>query len=237
MKIDFHSHVLPGIDDGSRSVLESIRMLKMEASQGIRHVVATPHFYSHRDNPTQFLVRRQESELRLREEMEKHSDLPKLSIGAEVFYFRGISESSILPDLTIDHSDFLLLEMPVGSWSKSILEDVEQIYYKQGITPIIAHVDRYMGTFRTYGIPKLLQRMPVLVQANAGFVLRSSTRARALRMIRRDQIQLFGSDCHNMTTRLPNLGSAYQLLEKRLGTGKVASMNEFGLQLLDNSLD
>ena len=43
--IDFHSHVLPGMDDGSASLEESIAMLRMEAEQGITQVVATPHFY------------------------------------------------------------------------------------------------------------------------------------------------------------------------------------------------
>lgn len=44
--MDFHSHILPGIDDGSASLEESIAMLRMEAEQGITHVIATPHFYA-----------------------------------------------------------------------------------------------------------------------------------------------------------------------------------------------
>ena len=60
--IDFHSHVLPGIDDGSPSVEASVEMLRMEAEQGIRHVVATPHFYPRHDTPEHFLRRRAEAE-------------------------------------------------------------------------------------------------------------------------------------------------------------------------------
>ena len=45
MITDFHSHVLPCLDDGSASVEQSIEMLQAEAEQGITHVVATPHFY------------------------------------------------------------------------------------------------------------------------------------------------------------------------------------------------
>ena len=58
MIIDFHTHVLPAMDDGSRSVEESLQMLRMEAEQGIFHVVATPHFYPQYDNPEQFLRKR-----------------------------------------------------------------------------------------------------------------------------------------------------------------------------------
>ena len=59
--IDFHSHVLPGIDDGSKSVEQSIAMLKREAEQGITHVVATPHFYPQEDRPEKFLRRREKA--------------------------------------------------------------------------------------------------------------------------------------------------------------------------------
>ena len=56
--IDFHSHILPGIDDGSKNVEESLQMLRMMAKQGITHVVATPHFYPQHDTPESFLKRR-----------------------------------------------------------------------------------------------------------------------------------------------------------------------------------
>ena len=65
--IDFHSHILPGIDDGSRNVEESIALLRKEAEQGITHVIATPHFYPQHDTPERFLKRRNEAETVLRE--------------------------------------------------------------------------------------------------------------------------------------------------------------------------
>ena len=83
--IDFHSHILPGIDDGSQSVEESIALLRKEAEQGVTQVIATPHFYPRYDAPEQFLKRRSEAEAALREEMSKHSGLPQLFVGAEVF--------------------------------------------------------------------------------------------------------------------------------------------------------
>ena len=79
MVTDFHSHILPEIDDGSRSVEESIAMLRIEAEQGIRHVVATPHFYPQYQTPEVFLEKRDRAEAILREEMQKHEGLPHLS--------------------------------------------------------------------------------------------------------------------------------------------------------------
>ena len=57
-RVDFHSHILPGVDDGSRSVEESLEMLRAVARQGIGTVVATPPFYANHDTPERFLRRR-----------------------------------------------------------------------------------------------------------------------------------------------------------------------------------
>lgn len=215
--IDFHSHILPGIDDGSASVKESIAMLRMEAEQGIEHVIATPHFYANYDTPQQFLRRRAQAQALLLEEMSKHKDLPKVSVGAEVYYFHGISDSDILSELTIANKWCIMIEMPHPPWSERMYKELEEIHRKQGLIPIIAHVDRYIGPFRTYQIPERLDQLPVAVQANASFFLRYSTRAMAMKLMRKGQIQLLGSDCHNLTDRLPNLGEALRLLEQKLG--------------------
>lgn len=215
--IDFHSHILPGIDDGSGSVKESLAMLKREAEQGIRHVVATPHFYPRYDTPERFLSRRREAELRLREAMEAHPGLPRLSIGAEVHYFPGISESDILAELTIDQKPCILIEMPQTTWNHAMYRELEGIRVKQGLTPIVAHMDRYIRPFRTQRIPERLEELPVLVQANAEFFLEKSTARMALRLLREDKIQLLGSDCHNLDSRAPNLGAAVRKIEQHLG--------------------
>lgn len=223
--VDFHSHILPGIDDGSPSVEASIEMLRMEARQGIRHVVATPHFYANHDSPARFLARRNEAEARLREAMEAVPDLPTISIGAEVHFFSGISESDILSELTIDKKSSMLLEMPHTPWTEKMYREMEEIYIRQGITPIIAHVDRYIRPLKTYGIPKRLEALPVLVQANANFFLRTSTRGMALKMLKANRIHLLGSDCHNLTTRQPNLGPAVQRIEQSLGSNWIEQIS------------
>ena len=84
---DFHSHILPGVDDGSTSLEESLAMLTLEAEQGVRHVVATPHFYAHHDTPEAFLSRRAAAEAMLREALKDHPELPGFTVGAEVYFF------------------------------------------------------------------------------------------------------------------------------------------------------
>ncbi len=222
MVTDFHSHVLPGVDDGSKNLNDSIAMLQMEAKQGIRHVVATPHFYAQHDKPEKFLKKRAEAEKILRNAMASKKDVPELTVGAEVYYFNGISDSDILSELTIGKKRYILIEMPMSEWTDRMYRELENIWIKQSLMPIIAHVDRYIAPFRTNGIPKKLEQMPVMVQANAGFFLEKSTRGMAMRMLRRGQIQLLGSDCHNLTDRAPNLGDAIKLIEKKFGPDMIS---------------
>ena len=224
--IDFHSHVLPGIDDGSTCVEESIAMLRMEAEQGIRHVVATPHFYAQHDSIEGFLERRAEAERRLREEMAKHEGLPGLTVGAEVYYFRGISQSDVLQKLTIGSNSFSMIEMPMATWTEAMYRELEQIYRNQGIRPIVAHVDRYFTRFRTFGIPEKLEELPVLVQANGSF-FRGWNTSRGMRMLRNEQIHLLGSDCHNLSNRRPNLGKAIAMIEKHYGQPILERIGEY----------
>lgn len=230
--IDFHTHILPGIDDGSSSLDESIGMLRMEAEQGIECVVATPHFYANHDSPEAFLERRAAAQKLLEERMLKYEGLPKLQIGAEVHYFSGISESYALKYLTFLQKRCILIEMPMAPWTDNMYKELENIRYKQNIIPIIAHVDRYISPLNTYNIPKRLAEMPVFVQANANFFLRPSTRMMAMRMLKNDQIHLLGSDCHNLNTRLPNLGDAREKIEKHLGSQALRRISRYQEELL-----
>lgn len=230
--IDFHSHILPKIDDGSQSLEESLAMLHMEAEQGIKRVVATPHFYPQHDSPDRFLDRRARSEAILREEMQKQSGLPELSIGAEVYFFNGISDSDAISELTIDAKRCILIEMPHAPWSESAYRELEGLYVKHGLTPIIAHVDRYISRFRTFGIPQRLEELPVLVQANAEFFLNRSTSSMALRLLKQGKIHLLGTDCHNLRTRKPNMEAAVQLICKRLGDDAITRINTYEQDLL-----
>lgn len=230
--VDFHSHILPEIDDGSGSLTESIGMLKMEARQEIRHVIATPHFYARYDDPKQFLLNRRKAELRLREAMKRVDGLPEVTVGAEVHFFSGMSDSRVLPYLTIGQKRCILIEMPESPWSESMYRELENVSVKQGLIPIIAHVDRYIAPFRTYHIPERLEELPVLVQANANFFLRSSTRSMALKMLKKNQIQLLGSDCHNLTTRQPYLGDAVEVIRHRLGPDALKRIQYYQNEIL-----
>ena len=216
-RVDFHSHILPGVDDGSRSVEESLEMLRTEAQQGIGTVVATPHFYANHDTPERFLNRRAVAWEKLQAAMTNEAHLPAVILGAEVYYFPGISDSEVLPRLTTGQKKYIMLEMPTVPWTQNMYREMENIYTKHGITPIIAHIDRYLSPLRYRQILKRLEELPVLVQANSDFFLRPMTAPLALRMLKENRIHLLGSDCHNCGTRKPELGRAMEKIEKHLG--------------------
>lgn len=230
--VDFHTHVLPKIDDGSRSVKESLAMLRMEAEQGVRRVVATPHFYAHVDTPKAFLERRAVAVDRLCRAMEAFPTMPRLSVGAEVHYFPGMGDTDILSELAIDNGRFVMIEMPMTSWTDRMYRDLEHIYYNLGLTPIIAHVDRYIRPLQISRIPGQLMELPVLVQASASFFQGFATKSMALRMLERGQIHLLGSDCHNMKDRTVNIKQTVDLIEKKLGKEAIARINVLERRIL-----
>ena len=234
--VDFHSHILPQVDDGSKSVEESLEMLRTEATQGVAGVVATPHFYPRHDTLDQFLIRRQRAVETLRAAM-ANQNLPELFVGAEVHYFSGISDSDAMSALTIHGSRYLLLEMPQGPWSEGVYRELEKLYQKQDLTPIIAHIERYLPRFHANGVLKRLGDLPVLVQANAEFFANRQTSTMALKMLRREQIHLLGSDCHDLKSRKPNLGDAVSLIKARLGeriVNRIQSVEQMVLSETDS---
>lgn len=233
--VDFHTHVLPQLDDGSASVAESLALLGMEAEQGVRHVVATPHFYAQTDAPKPFLERRAAAAERLREAMEAFPELPWLSLGAEVHYFPGIGDAEVLSELAIDGGRYVLIEMPQAPWTEQMYRELERVHVNLGLTPIVAHVDRYINPMQTHGIPQRLMELPVLVQANAGFFQRFSTKRMALRMLERGQIHLLGSDCHNLKDRPVNIRRAVELIEKKLGQTALTHLHDWEAQVLDGA--
>ncbi len=232
---DFHSHILPGIDDGSPRVEVSLAMLRMESEQGISRIVATPHFYSDRDHPKAFLARRNQAEQALRMELAHFQGMPELWMGAEVSYFRGMSESESLPLLAVRECRCVLIEMPSAPWPEEAFRELEAIRNRQGLLPVIAHIDRYISPFRPWSLLERLSELPVLVQANADFFCGFRTGSMAMKMLKADQIQLLGSDCHNLSSRKPNLGDAVSRIHQKLGKkalNRVEQYEEYALNFV-----
>lgn len=227
MTIDFHTHILPNVDDGSGSIEESLELLRICGKQGVGEVVLTPHFYPQYDTPQMFLEKRRQAIEALMERVE--TGMPALRLGAEVYFFPHMSHSDALRHLAIEGTDYIMVEMPASPWTDRMYQELEAIWDVQGLTPIIAHVDRYVGRFRDFGIPKRLAELPVLVQANASSFLEGG---KSMKMLRDRQIHLLGSDCHNLRSRKPNLGAARERIVRKLGADALSWIDANGQEVL-----
>ncbi len=207
---DIHCHVLPQMDDGSRSAEESLAMLEALAAQGVGCAAATPHFYAEENSPEEFLTRRAASAAKLTEIW--RPGLPTLKLGAEVCYFEGISQCERLDALKIEDTGLLLLEMPYCRWSRRMLQEIRDLQTSRA-TVLLAHVERYLR----WQEPKIwdaLLEWGVLNQCNASFFLRWQTKRKAIRMLREGRVHLLGSDSHNMGSRPPRLAVVWAALER-----------------------
>lgn len=87
--IDFHTHILPGIDDGAKSLEESLSLLKMEQEQGVDTIVLTPHYFHERQSLDAFLQQRNTAYEQLRHAAEREKISINFHLGAEVRLAHG----------------------------------------------------------------------------------------------------------------------------------------------------
>ena len=228
--IDWHSHILPMMDDGSKNLDESMAMINALASQGIDTVIATPHFYANDESVEVFLSRREAAYALLKAKVVSN-DIHVIC-GAEVRYYPGISRMDDLDRLTIGNSKLLLLEMPFARWSDHTVKELLDLANMRGLRIIMAHIERYSG-LRDSRLLETLVSNGIQMQVNASFFEHFYTKQRAVKFLESGYIHFIGSDCHNMTTRSPNIGEAYELISKKFGEDYLYQMNEYGKSILN----
>ena len=220
--IDAHSHVLPGMDDGSRSVRQSLSMLQKMAEQGITTAAATPHFYASSTEPSRFFEKRQAA----KEKLLNGGECPvELRLGAEVLYYEGLQKQERLMDFRIEGTQLFLLEMPFGAWSDRAIRGILDLNTQRNLTVVLAHIDRYLA-WQPISVFEELASRGVLMQVNAGSLLHWQTRRKTLQLFLMGLVQFIGSDCHDDTERAPNVASAMAVLEKKLGPEAVSVLLE-----------
>lgn len=227
--IDFHSHILPAVDDGSKDTEESLALLRMLAEQGVDTVVATPHFYANSETVEQFLGRRAAALETLQNAVTP--DLPRILLGAEVKYYEGVSRLAALDALCMEGTRLLLLEMPMSRWTEYTVREVIDLASLRGLTVVLAHVERYHDRQSAAVWQRLLDN-DVLMQVNATYFTDLATRAQAIRRLKRGEIHLLGSDCHDVAVRPPYLDQAAARIQKKLGDAFFQHMVSYSHELL-----
>ena len=218
---DLHTHILPGMDDGAKTVEESLKMLRMEREQGVDTVALTPHFYRDRERPERFLTRRRASAEVLRDALmalpeQERCSMPHLILGAEVAWVPNLPNMPELLQMCMGDSKYLLLELPFSPWSDLMFRQIRELMSKTGVTPVIAHLERYLSHQKPERVRELLE-LDVLIQVSATPMLHPLRRGKALGLLREHHAQIVATDCHDTVNRPPNLGVASEVLLRKLG--------------------
>ena len=227
--IDWHTHILPEMDDGSRDVAESVSIFNMQVAQGVSTIIATPHFYANDETVDAFLDRRDKALALLKTNLPDGP--PEIKPGAEVRYYQGISRLAELKALRIEGTALLLLEMPMSVWTEYMVRELIELSGKSDIKIILAHTERYLS-LQKKAVWDRVYDSGILAQVNASFFTAFSSRRKALSLLREGKIHFVGSDCHNTTTRPPQNGKAFEIIRKKLGDDYIAQMNKYGYSVL-----
>lgn len=214
---DLHSHILPGIDDGAKDEEVSVQLLKMEYESGVRQIALTSHFNCENQDLNEFLLQREKSYERMCREMcQFHFDELRLKLGAEVFFSPNLCTIDI-EKLCLEETDFLLLELPTEMYPAYFFETVYKIQAR-GITPIIAHIERYPYVMSNPNILCDWIDCGIYTQMNAQAMFWQNKTGRFCSdLFKWNLAHVLSSDTHSLKRRPPNLSEGIEALKQRLG--------------------
>lgn len=217
--IDIHAHILPGVDDGSDSLEESVEMAYIAAQCGTKTIVATPHcniekqFQNYEDSG---VCKRRFKELA--EVIEKERIPIRLLRGMEIFGVGDVEELIGQRKLiSLNHSGYYLIEFPFDMHPEEIWQGLDGVF-RAGGRPIMAHPERY---YCVQDAPNLIYDWMmdgVLTQVNKGSFLGAFGRGEertAITLLEHGLITCLGSDCHGTQWRTPDMRDARRYIRQK----------------------
>lgn len=220
---DLHTHILPGIDDGSKNVEMSLELLNLEKENEIHAIACTPHFDFERQDLQEFIQNRFEAAKRLAQAFQKRKCEFHLKFGAEVRISPSILENETAP-LCYQNTKIMLLEMPTRYRPQWDCDVIYQLTLA-GVTPLIAHIERY----------PYLQENPSMVldwfDAGAFFQVNATSIVDAPRLRKliyqladHNLVHVVASDTHSPDKRPPKLAKAMKMLSDKFGSNFVDTL-------------
>ncbi len=206
----------------------TLEMLRLEKEQGVDLVVATPHFYAHRTGVDQFLKKRGDALNKVMTLKSEEPDLPEIKVGAEIYYFTGIGRAEHISELAIGDTDMILLELPFRPWDREVLTDIRELKERQNLKVILAHVERYRDMQKDKSLYEDVLDEGDIIQMNSGSFIEAGMlkRRNLFKTADSGRKLILGSDCHNMSSRKPNLQEGLDIIDKKFGGEKVREIKE-----------
>jgi protein-tyrosine phosphatase len=218
--IDLHCHILPGVDDGAKTMDHAIEMARCAWDDGIEKIVATPHVYRENISQADFAAIRERREELDRTFREKAIPVQLLA-GAEVHITHDLIEEvrKNRQELVINRGSYMFVEFPqdhVFSGAKELFFDL----MSEGIKPIVAHPERNTVFMQNPALLYDLIRMGAFVQSNGGSFLGrygEGAEENAFALLERRSIHFIASDGHGVRSIPPTLSGALKIVSTVIG--------------------
>ena len=234
--IDFHNHIIPNLDDGSKSIDMSISMLKEAESQGITDIVNTVH-YQHpkmekKDTSYKFII----NEINKFQKIVYDNNINiKIHPASEVFFKFNLTEILDNPITTFGNGKYMLIEFQRLFFPKGYEDEIFKIQLK-GITPIIAHPERYRGIQKDLNLAKEWIDRGYLIQIDCASIIGGfgkETKMAAIELLKNGLCHLIGSDSHNNKNRNFLLKPAFLELEKIIDSDSISIIKNNSKKILN----
>lgn len=200
--IDIHSHILPGIDDGSKKISITLDMIKRASLDGTTDIVATPHY-----RKGYFYVPYKEVKeiaTNINKLVKEEGIDCNIHYGQEVYYSESIIEDLENGEIgTINGGQYMLVEFPMRRIPSEATDYMYELKLR-GITPIIAHPERYSEVIKNPEILNSFIEEGCLFQLNAGSIrgdFGKDVKKTAEILIKNNIYAFIGSDAHNNSNR------------------------------------
>lgn len=220
--IDIHSHVIPNVDDGARSVEETFNILKEAQEAGFTDVILTSHFLlNYYETNAQELIFWKE---KLQEVLKKQGTKINLHSGMEIYITNQMEE--LLENkkiLTLANSRYMLIELPLATNVK-YFDYVVYYLEAKGIKPIIAHPERYKCVQKDPDIVEEYIEKGCLIQCNYGSIVnlygREAEKTIKI-LLKKNQVHFLGSDVHRENGTYLIILDAIKKIRKIIGENKI----------------
>lgn len=223
--IDIHSHLIPNVDDGARSVVETIELIKEAQNAGFSDIILTPHYMldAYEPNANEIVLWKE----KLQEILNEEQIEVKLHTGMEVYIAEDIidliKQNKIL---TLAESNYLLMELPLNTNVK-YLDNVIFKLLEHNITPIIAHPERYKCVQEQPDIVGKLKEKECLIQSNYGSILGiygKKAEKTVKYLLKKNLIDFLGTDTHRKNTIYLEIEKAIKKVTKIIGEEKLKEL-------------
>ena len=218
--IDFHNHILPDVDDGAKTIEESILMLRYAEEQGITEVVNTTHFQHpkmHGKNTNFNYISSIRDDL-VNKMIQENINI-EIHLGAEVFFNFNLLDILKNELVTFCNGKYMLVEFQTHQFPKDFDKHIFSLLMS-GVVPIIAHPERYRPIQKDIGIIEKLIKSGCLIQIDAGSILGhfgEKSKDVSERMLDRDMVHIMGSDSHGVGKRNFCLAQAVKIIRDMIG--------------------